>query len=60
MQGRPPAHSNETQYHEAADPIAPTPPSPPAGCPERPYDRFLAHVYFPDAVVTVNAPFRLA
>jgi hypothetical protein len=32
---------------------------PPGECPAGPFDRFLAHVYFEDTVVAVNAPFCL-
>ena len=34
-------------------------PTPAGPCPNRPFDRFLAHVYFEDTVVAVNAPLGL-
>jgi hypothetical protein len=36
---------------------APLPDPFPAGCPQRDYDLFMAEVRFPDATVTINAPY---
>jgi hypothetical protein len=32
----------------------------PDGCPDRPYDRFMAEVHFPEVTVTINAPYGIA
>jgi hypothetical protein len=34
--------------------------SPAQGCPDRPFDRYLAHVYLGDVVVSVNLPYCFA